>query len=88
MDKDFYKKNGKNSPSKEEVMTAANTFANVLQGKTVDKLDSLGKSCVKKINEKFPSVTRAIGVVPFLSKFDPWLEYLGHIRDVQSEPKS
>lgn len=47
-----------------------------MEGKTIESLDKLLSVCVPDQN-----VDRAIALVPFICVFDPWLEYLGYIRD-------
>lgn len=69
-------------PTKEELMKAINTFKRVFQGKVIDKVKGIEEFCH---NSDF--MTRAVALLPFLSRFDPWLEYLGYIRDQQSSKK-
>lgn len=73
---------GTDKPTKEDVMKAINTFKRVFQGKVIDKVKGIEEFCH---NSDF--MTRAVALVPFLSRFDPWLEYLGYIRDQQSSKK-
>ena len=72
---------GQPAPSKEEIQKALNTFKRVFYGRTVDKIDGIENYCAGSTT----GLDRAIGILPFLSPFDPFLEYLGHIRDVQSQ---
>ena len=58
---------------------AINTFRRVFKGaKITDIADSTGYCEYKAEN-----IMRNIALIPFLGKDDPWLSYLGHIRDVQ-----
>jgi len=63
-------------PSAMEIAMACNTFNYIVEGK-IEELDKLPLVCKPPGN----MIPRAIGLIPFMSRFDPWLEYLGSIRD-------
>jgi len=66
------------------------TFNQILQGKTINDVNSLPAICKKSEEEednKGANLSRSIALVPFIARFDPWLEYLGNIRDIQTPKK-
>ena len=73
----------KGGPPKEEIQRAINSWKRIFFGRKVDTL----VGCEAYCENKKENTLRAVGIIPFLSKFDPWLEYLGHIRDIQSAPR-
>lgn len=67
----------------QSIMRSVNTFKFVLQGKNIDDLEANGpKFCEPE--DPNSNIYRSIGLMPFLAKMDPWLEYLGYVRDIQS----
>lgn len=65
------------------IMMGINTFKFILQGKNIDDLATNGpKFCEPE--DPNSNIYRSIGLMPFLAKMDPWLEYLGYVRDIQS----
>lgn len=72
---------GQPAPTKEEIQKAINTFKRIFYGRVVDKVEGVENYCVgSSLN-----IERAVALIPFLTFYDPFLDYLGHIRDVQSE---
>lgn len=69
-------------PNVEDVMKAINTFRVIFAGAAVEKMDGIAAVCEGKKDSV--DTARAIALVPFIARFDPWLEYLGHVRDVQT----
>ena len=72
---------GQPAPSKEEVQKAINSFKKIFYGRPVDKIEGVEKYCVGTTS----NLDRSIGFLPFSSSFEPFLEYFGHIRDLQNE---
>lgn len=70
---------GQPAPTKEEVQKAINTFKRVFYGRKIDKIEGVEKYCLGTSS----GLERAVGMLPFLVVFDPFLDYLGYIRDVQ-----
>lgn len=74
-------KTGQPAPSKLEIQKALNSFQRIFSGRKVDKIEGIETYCVSTQS----NIARAIGILPFITKFDPWLEYLGNIRDLQMQ---
>lgn len=74
---------GQPAPSKEEIQKAINSFKRIFYGRIVDKIEGVEKYCVSAQK----NMGRTVGILPFVARFDPWLEYLGGIRDSQLEKK-
>lgn len=74
-------KTGQPAPSKLEVQKALNSFQRIFSGRKVDKIEGVETYCVSTQS----NIARVIGIIPFITKFDPWLEYLGNIRDLQTQ---
>ena len=72
---------GQPAPSKEEVQKAVNTFKRIFYGRTVDKIEGVEKYCVGTSVD----LGRAVGILPFTAPYEPFLDYLGNIRDKQGE---
>ena len=51
-----------------------------MNGNQIKNLEKLIEICVP--SPEYEKLGRAIGIVPFMAAFDPWLEYLGAIRDL------
>lgn len=72
---------GQPAPSKEEVQKAVNTFKRIFYGRPVDKIEGVEKYCVGTSVD----LGRAVGILPFTAPYEPFLDYLGNIRDTQGE---
>lgn len=71
---------GQPAPTKEEIQKAINTFKRIFYGRAVDQIEGVEKFCAgSSVN-----IERAVGMLPFMSLTDPFLEYLGYIRDIQN----
>ncbi len=66
------------APREDEIQMALNTFRRIFKGAKITDLDDCKGYCEYKAE----NIMRNIALIPFLSKSDPWLSYLGHIRDV------
>lgn len=72
---------GQPAPSKEEVQKAINTFKRIFYGRPVDKIEGVEKYCVGSSVD----LNRAVGILPFTAPYEPFLDYLGNIRDTQGQ---
>lgn len=71
---------GQPAPTKEEIQKAINTFKRIFYGRAVDQIEGVEKFCAgSSVN-----IERSVGMLPFMSLTDPFLEYLGYIRDIQN----
>ena len=67
-------------------MLALNTLHFGLEKNNIlNKLIDIKSACKKKENPNFPSINRAIGALPYLSRVDPWFEFLGHVSYIERE---
>jgi len=55
------------------------TFRSVLKGKVIGSLADLETVCNPPGD--FMKTQRGIAMIPFLARMDPWLEYIGLMRD-------
>ena len=50
------------------------------KGIQVDKIGDIKPKCIEENKKNKPSTLKALGYIPFLSKIDPWMEYMGQIQ--------
>jgi len=65
-------------PPLEDLAKAVNTCRLILNGRLVEDLEKIEEVCKPDDGE---NLGRTVALVPFLARFDPWLEYCGMIRD-------
>lgn len=68
-----------NRPSVEELFKSIETMNVILKGGSLSSMKNLPYICDGGETDK--DIIRDLAYIPILARFDPWLEYLGYVRD-------